>query len=275
MRSLATVVRGAASAGAAPGADRHRRRGRRRPAARLLKTGQRLVSREGALWRWDGLTASADAPTAAAQRLAQKNRLAELDAEMVAATQKVRTAEAALAAAESTVRERVAGEAAARQAWRDGQRAVGEARDALARAEKAAGELSGRRDALSTKRARASTTISCEATAAFGDAEAQLAGSARSRRSARPARSACRHVTRDRGVLADARALHEGLKREAEARVRRLDAIAADRGDLDAAGGERRNADRFARRAPRRDRVRTAKRWPMRPTRSTPGGARC
>ncbi|TIN66285.1 MAG: chromosome segregation protein SMC, partial [Mesorhizobium sp.] len=46
-----------------------------------LAPGQRLVSRDGALWRWDGLTASADAPTAAAQRLAQKNRLAELDAE--------------------------------------------------------------------------------------------------------------------------------------------------------------------------------------------------
>ena len=48
----------------------------------LLAPGQRLVSREGALWRWDGLTASADAPTAAAQRLAQTNRLAELDAEV-------------------------------------------------------------------------------------------------------------------------------------------------------------------------------------------------
>ena len=46
-----------------------------------LKTGQRLVSREGALWRWDGYLASADAPTAAAQRLARENRLAELDAQ--------------------------------------------------------------------------------------------------------------------------------------------------------------------------------------------------
>src|SRR5690606_37488733 len=44
-----------------------------------LKPGQRLVSGDGALWRWDGFTATADAPTAAAQRLAQKNRLAELD----------------------------------------------------------------------------------------------------------------------------------------------------------------------------------------------------
>ena len=42
---------------------------------RDLKTGQKLVSRNGAIWRWDGLMARSDAPTASAQRLAQKNRL--------------------------------------------------------------------------------------------------------------------------------------------------------------------------------------------------------
>ncbi|HEV3185345.1 MAG TPA: chromosome segregation SMC family protein, partial [Xanthobacteraceae bacterium] len=35
----------------------------------LLKPGQRLVSREGDLWRWDGFAAAANAPTAAARRL--------------------------------------------------------------------------------------------------------------------------------------------------------------------------------------------------------------
>ena len=59
-----------------------------------LKPGQRLVSREGARWRWDGFTASADAPTAAAQRLAQKNRLAELDSDAVAATLRARAKDA-------------------------------------------------------------------------------------------------------------------------------------------------------------------------------------
>src|SRR5690606_38921949 len=56
---------------------------------RQLKPGQRLVSRDGALWRWDGYVASADAPTAAAQRLAQKNRLAELENEVAAASEAV------------------------------------------------------------------------------------------------------------------------------------------------------------------------------------------
>jgi chromosome segregation protein len=72
-----------------------------------LKPGQRLVSRDGGLWRWDGYTASADAPTPAALRLAQKNRLAELDAEAVDATRRLRSAEEALAGAERAVREAV------------------------------------------------------------------------------------------------------------------------------------------------------------------------
>jgi chromosome segregation protein len=44
-----------------------------------LKPGQRLVSRQGHLWRWDGLQVSSDAPSAAALRLEQKNRLAALN----------------------------------------------------------------------------------------------------------------------------------------------------------------------------------------------------
>ncbi|GHC64745.1 chromosome segregation protein SMC [Neogemmobacter tilapiae] len=54
-----------------------------------LLPGQRLVSLEGDLWRWDGLTTRAeDAPSAAAMRLRQLNRLVQLkrDLEEVAAT---------------------------------------------------------------------------------------------------------------------------------------------------------------------------------------------
>ena len=228
VRSLAEVVRAPrqlarrlAQIGIVDEAD-----GRRLQA--LLKPGQRLVSKAGGLWRWDGLTASADAPTAAAQRLAQKNRLVELDAEAVAATQKLREAEARQATAEAAVRERVAAEAAARQAWRDAQRAVGEARDALARAEKAAGELTGRRTALGEARTRIGDDLR-EANVAFAEAETQLEtapdlGDLRARLD-----TLSGQVARDRTALADARAVHEGLRRETEARARRLEAIGADR----------------------------------------------
>jgi chromosome segregation protein len=194
----------------------------------LLKPGQRLVSRTGALWRWDGFVASADAPTAAAQRLAQKNRLAELEAAGKQSEAAVKAAEALLASAEASVREKTAAEQAARQDWRTAQRMVDEARDALSRAEKAAGELTARQAALDEGKSRI--------VADLAEAEAALV-EARSRRGEAPDLSAlqaaldqaAQAVARDRSALADARAMHEGLKREAAARQRRLEAIAGER----------------------------------------------
>lgn len=54
-----------------------------------LQPGQILVTRDGAAWRWDGVVVKAGAPTVAALRLQQKNRLAELGAEEEVATQKL------------------------------------------------------------------------------------------------------------------------------------------------------------------------------------------
>ena len=194
----------------------------------LLKPGQRLVSREGALWRWDGFAASADAPTAAAQRLAQKNRLAELDAEAIDATKTVRAAEERLAAAEAEVRAGVEAERAARDGWRAAQRAAAEAHEALARAEKAAGEMSARRAALDESRQRlvesrddahAETEKSRSALEVLPDlSELQARLDA-----------ASAEVAQDRARLADARAAHQGLAREADMRRRRLETIAVER----------------------------------------------
>jgi len=53
-----------------------------------LTPGQRLVSIEGDLWRWDGFVANADAPSPAAQKLEQQNRLAVVANEIDAAQTK-------------------------------------------------------------------------------------------------------------------------------------------------------------------------------------------
>ncbi len=195
---------------------------------KLLAPGQRLVSRDGALWRWDGVTVSADAPTPAAVRLAQKNRLKELDAEVVEATRVLRGAEEAMAATEAELRAAVSAESTARQAWRDGQRALGDARDALERAERASGDLVKRRAALDEGRARLAENLA--------EAEAQAAA-ASDQLSTGPDLAALQTqfdaltlaVGRDRAALAESRALHEGLRREAEARQRRLGAISTER----------------------------------------------
>ena len=228
MKSLASVVRAPAQLarrlaqiGIVDAAD-----GRRLQA--LLAPGQRLVSRDGALWRWDGLTASVDAPTAAAQRLAQKNRLAELDAEAVQATRVVREAEEALARAEQAMRQASEAERNARQAGRDAQHALDAARNALAEAEKAGGELVSRRAALDDARARIVDSHE-ETQAAFLEAEAMLQDAPDLGDLQLQLEQASANVSRDRATLADARAVHEGLRREAEARMRRLDAIGAER----------------------------------------------
>ncbi|TPJ57699.1 chromosome segregation protein SMC [Mesorhizobium sp. B2-7-1] len=194
----------------------------------MLAPGQRLVSRDGALWRWDGLSASADAPTAAALRLAQKNRLAELDAEAVQATRVVREAEEALAHAEQAMRQASEAERNARQAGRDAQHALDAARNALAEAEKAGGELVSRRAALDDARARIVESHE-ETQAAFLEAEEMLKDAPDLGDLQLQLEQASANVSRDRATLADARAVHEGLRREAEARVRRLDAIGAER----------------------------------------------
>ena len=60
--------------------------------AKSLHPGQRLVSRQGDVWRWDGFVASRDVIPAAAVRLENKNRLAEIEREL--ATLKTQLGEA-------------------------------------------------------------------------------------------------------------------------------------------------------------------------------------
>ncbi|UXN60862.1 chromosome segregation protein SMC [Phyllobacterium zundukense] len=193
-----------------------------------LKPGQRLVSRDGALWRWDGYTASADAPTPAALRLAQKNRLAELDLEVVEATKILRAAEAGIVAAEAAVWQSVEVERTARDQWRGMQRSVTDAREALAAAERAAGQLSSRRAALEEGRARLAENLE-ETQEQFLEAETRLSSAADLDEVNIRLANLTSEVTLDRAALAEARAIHDGLRREAENRMRRLEAIGHER----------------------------------------------
>ncbi|MFT4098611.1 MAG: chromosome segregation SMC family protein, partial [Rhodoblastus sp.] len=70
----------------------------------LLKPGQRLVSKEGDLWRWDGFTQGAEAPTPAARRLVEKNRLGDLTREAEAARREAEKLRAEAEAAQQALR---------------------------------------------------------------------------------------------------------------------------------------------------------------------------
>ena len=193
-----------------------------------LKPGQRLVSKSGALWRWDGFSASADAPSAAALRLAQKNRLAELDAEALSATAILRAAEANEAEAKRLLGQIVEAERMRRETLRIAQRQVAEARDAHAAAERAAGHLASRRAVLDDARTRLTADIE-ETAKLLAGAEGELLSTPDLAEVTGRLNAISIEVAQGRAVLAEARAKHEGLKREADARQHRLAAIANDR----------------------------------------------
>ncbi len=201
--------------------------------AAQLKPGQRLVSRDGDLWRWDGFAAAANAPTAAARRLAAKNRLADIDAELgharadaEAKRQTVETAEAELAAA-------VAAEGEARNARREAQSEADSARDAHAAAEREANRLTARLSALAEAKVRLAASRD-ETLAAKHDA---IAGDRGARRPSPNwkgnSRESRGEVAAKRAVLAEARGEAQALAREAELRAKRLAAIAAERTEWD------------------------------------------
>lgn len=82
----------------------------------LLKVGQRLVSTDGRLWRWDGFYAAAPENTGAAERLANRNRLTVLVQELAAANAAHETALAASTAAQEQARQLLAQSQAEAQA---------------------------------------------------------------------------------------------------------------------------------------------------------------
>lgn len=124
-----------------------------------LKPGQRLVTIEGALWRWDGFVALADAPSAAAQRLAQRNRLAELDEE-IAHTRGERNAYRrdveALSEDLDAARQQ---ERAHRDSWRAAQHKIGAAQAEVDRAQRAINDLTTRQSTLEEARARLASSL--------------------------------------------------------------------------------------------------------------------
>jgi len=194
----------------------------------LLKPGQRLVSRDGDLWRWDGFSVAANAPTGAARRLAGKNRLADIEAELKAVRAEVESKRKTAEQAEAEAAAAAERETAARTAWRELQRAADQARDRHAVAERDAGRNAARLSALAEARTRL-TASRDEATAARSDSERAL----KTLPPATEVESKLAAVRQDieghRALAAEVRAEVQALAREAELAARRLKAIGEDR----------------------------------------------
>jgi chromosome segregation protein len=144
---------------------------------RTLDPGERLVTRDGRLRRWDGFIAEDDGATAAEQ-LVRANRLAALDAVLPKAEADVSLKEEtlaeisqAIAAAQSTLRDAQAAAQSAETELRQALRDADRAEDALTRRRNASEALADRMGAADaeSKAARADLTEAEAAHAALPD----------------------------------------------------------------------------------------------------------
>jgi chromosome segregation protein len=195
--------------------------------AALLKPGQRLVSREGDLWRWDGFAVAAHAPTGAARRLAERNRLNDVEAELKVARAEAETRRAAVTAAEAEVAATSGAETAAHARRRDLQREADAARDRHAAAERELARITARHSALSEAKTRLAAQFT-EAQAAHDEAKVALAGLAPSDTIEAELAQVRARLTDERAKLAEVRAEAQALAREVELAERRLAAIRSE-----------------------------------------------
>jgi chromosome segregation protein len=175
-----------------------------------LKTGQRLVSRDGDLWRWDGFVAAAHAPTGAARRLAQRSRFAEIDGELAAARAELEARRGAVEAAQSVFNTASTSETETRTRERDLNRQAAR----LSALAEARSRLIASRDEATAGKAEAARAFGKLAPAA--DLESKLAG-------------VRDDIAGKRAALAEVQAEQQAIVREAEMADRRLSSLAADK----------------------------------------------
>jgi chromosome segregation protein len=192
-----------------------------------LKTGQRLVSLEGDVWRWDGFVAAAHAPTGAARRLAERARLVDIESELEHARSEAATRRQALETAEAELKAASASESAARDAWRAAQREADAARERHAATEREINRHAARKSALTEAHNRLAADRA-EAQGAHENATAALDELPPSLDTETRLGAVRSDIEGHRRLAAQVRAEAQALAREAELADRRVQAILAE-----------------------------------------------
>ncbi len=195
-----------------------------------LAPGQVLVTRDGAIFRWDGFSVRAGTPTPAAVRLAQRNRLKALASEFSRARQDAQQARAAHEAAAAAEGAAIVAERAEREARRgaeaDLERARGAAQSLAAQATAASGRLAGltgQAARLAADRSDAEAALSRAQNAAAALPPLDVARGTQAEARSRQAEA--------RSHEGEARALLERARAEAQARAARAASVAREQAD--------------------------------------------
>ena len=187
----------------------------------MLKPGQRLVSLEGDLWRWDGYRAWAeDAPSAAALRLQQLNRLEDLKQTMARATARADGAVQAHETLQMRLRSLAETDRAARDARREADRAAADANRAVSRAEAERNLSEGRLESLGLAVTRHEEEA-LAARAQVQEAERAMAGLGDLDAARGEVEDIKMTVEAARIMMMSRRSAHDELRREAEMRLKR------------------------------------------------------
>jgi chromosome segregation protein len=192
-----------------------------------LRPGQRLVSREGDVWRWDGFVAAADAPSAAAKRLSERNRLASLESGLADINSKAEATRLEYEQSRIAVEAGVRAEREKREAWRAATSAVDVARRALQTHERKIAEHSAQSSALDEAHRRTEAQH-VDASQLVQAAELEFAALPGMDGLSGDVDALRERLTRERASYGEARARHDSLEREAKMRADRLTAIAVE-----------------------------------------------
>ncbi|MEM8553324.1 MAG: AAA family ATPase [Pseudomonadota bacterium] len=196
-----------------------------------LAPGQRLVSKDGDLWRWDGLvTAANDMPSAAALRLEQQNRLATLSAELTTAQAASASANETLEAARAELKLATEAEVQVRASRKSAEAQLSAADRAKTKAEADRSLAASKADALALAADRHREAANAAQTA-LDQAEAEQAGLEDLTEKRAELEVQKTAVEAARVTMLSRRAAYDELKRDGEARLKRSQQISKDRKD--------------------------------------------
>ncbi len=195
---------------------------------RQLSPGQRLVSTAGDLWRWDGFCSKAGAPKPAEARLKQRARLAKLEAEIAASEPLAAEARGAADAAASRATKAETAVRIARPGPREAEVKSHAARERLETLARDSARRDARAQSLDETIGRFEAERD-ELAAQAGAAEATLADVAPAEDRSAQLTAARANASAARTEEAAARAALDIERREKDGRVRRLQALVADR----------------------------------------------
>ncbi len=192
--------------------------------AHELKQGQRLVSRNGALWRWDGYTVNEGAHTAAAARLEQLNRLKDVRGQLKGTDAILHTAQAEGDEARKQAETARAHERAARQSLRERETQSNHARDHLGALRARLAQHTSRYEAVAAAMATVQNDIN-EAQTLKGETELALDKLPDTEHTRETLMRVREELTEKRAAQGERQGMYAGLKHAAEERTRRLSDI--------------------------------------------------